>query len=210
MSAKETAVIPESPLTPEQKVSRLVNMVDKGLIFDFGEKREPNLRQQACDFSIALVKRAFEREAESDDAYKGIALTTYQTSDVHLFFGETDEEVPFSHGITVVDVEGKPFLIDLTFCQFMNPDGGPLHEGRLNTSVSSATPLAQELLANGFIALTEENLREYLRLTTKRENPSYLQKVTLAGLQQAPTVPLDFSDYYHGYELWELDECLDA
>lgn len=100
----------------------------------------------------------------------------------------------FGHGFNVVEINGTPFLIDLSFSQFIGPDGMLVQAGdNKNSGISSDHPLAQQLLRDGCIPLSDENLRTYMRFMCTYE-PDYLKDVTTDLLQRVKVLPFAMDD----------------
>ena len=88
--------------------------------------------------------------------------------DIHLHQAADAFGDGFRHAFVVVKMpDGKPYLVDCTFRQFFQPDNeGPDRigePGRIMRADRRGRAIADELLANGFIELTDEVAAAYGR-----------------------------------------------
>jgi hypothetical protein len=140
----------------------------------------------------------------------GMDTATYQTLDVHAgLAGEDADSFSFGHYFTVTDINGQLFLSDHTFGQFVNPETGAIHGDATPTGQNAADhPIIQDLYTKGFFKLTDETLREYLRITGDPSqaffNPAYADQATVAAFNtQTPyrrtvdTKPFRTGTAYH-------------
>ncbi len=148
--------------TPETSVIEVINDVEV-ILKPAGHLREAGSRMSICGIATDLVARAAEN--------RGVKAEKYQMHDVYLGFGGKVENST-RHEFDTVAIGGKNFLVDESFCQFIDPKTGDvgdvnLEEGRQVFEVEgnlATSPLASALLDTGYVELTDEVLREYLRL----------------------------------------------
>ena len=169
------------PRSPEQRVINIVQSVDQTLTRRLKEPRLPGNREEACTYSVALVDYAFKKELTQPNE-RSASVKTFQSADIHEFLGETDDSLPFPHGFSTVKIDNEQFLVDLTYCQFMSPNG-PIHNGIRQTEIESSTnQLANVLLKQGYVRLTNDVMQEFLRITTLNKHPDYRLNATLETL----------------------------
>jgi hypothetical protein len=103
-------------------------------------------------------------------------------------------DTTFGHGFNIATINGSAFIMDLSFAQFMGPDG-ELRQGGddKTTGMPNDHPLAQQLLHDGFVPLTDENLRTYMRLLSTYQ-PDYLDDVTTDLLRRTAAIPFAVDD----------------
>lgn len=103
-------------------------------------------------------------------------------------------ETTFGHGFNVIDINHEPFLVDLSFSQFVGSDG-MLARGadNLSSGIPTDHPLAQQLLHDGFIPLNNESLRTYMRFLCTHQ-PEYLGNVTVDLLDRVNPLPFEVDD----------------
>jgi hypothetical protein len=148
---------------PEELVGEIVSDADRPLNAS-GELRAAGNRVSCCGLAVDLVARAVEN--------RGAKAEIYQVNDVYLGFGGKNENST-RHGFNTVTVNNKEFLTDVSFCQFIDPETGDVgdiryrEKGKLVLAVQgnlATSPLASALLRSGYVELTDEVLKEYLRL----------------------------------------------
>ncbi len=168
----------------EASVARVIQRVEFVLNKDGMSPRTAGARTGYCGFASDLVRRA----AEVD----GFEAHTYQVMDIHGKLGGNHRD-SFQHGFNILDIEGNQFLADESFGQFVNPQTGLIHQGITLTSGSVADhPVAEALIRDGFIPLTEENFAEYLRATTSARDKSYIGAVKISDITSDPALRIDY------------------
>lgn len=96
----------------------------------------------------------------------GFRSDLFQVRDLNTLRG-IPGEASMIHGFTVLtDKEGKHFLIDLSFCQFMDPTTSKVRYSFGEFSRPDPTGLAKKFIWPGYVELTDKTLAEYLKLTT--------------------------------------------
>lgn len=91
---------------------------------------------------------------------------------IHAYYDDPEiksmEKSDFRHGFNVIWINDVPFIVDLTFSQFFMGEGDTLTQGGddLSSGVSRDDTVAQALIHTGFLPLTDENLRTYMRFLT--------------------------------------------
>ncbi len=113
---------------------------------------------------------------------KGKRAFSYDIADLHdLFFPKNQYNRIFSHGIVLEgDANGKPIrLWDMTIEQFIDPDTKRFLQSNLSAENSI---VIKQLMEQGYIDITPENLFEYLKLTSclipSLEEDNHLQNIT--------------------------------
>lgn len=105
----------------------------------------------------------------------GQACTAYHLQDlglpadkihIHQAANAFGDAASFRHAFVVAEMpDGKAYLVDCTFRQFFRPDDdGPNHvgePGRIMRGTRRGREIANELLANGFVELTDEVASAY-------------------------------------------------
>ena len=187
---------PERFAAAEQLMSNLVERTERGL----AELRiEP--RDQRRPGSCNLIPGILMYCAHCDAQQSGYELQAqaYQVNDLHraaarrtpAIDDERAERDSFYHAFNVITVNGYSFLADLTFAQFRGPDDR-IREQALDTSIAFSTnELAGTLVAAGYVPLTDENLREYLRITSAINDHAYLKGVTAAILSTVAALDME-------------------
>ncbi len=182
--------------TPEIVLSRII--AEAEAIFERrGVPREFGKRGNFCGFASDLVKRAAERG--------GIETTqTRQLLSVHREFGNTDDRSALQHAFNTLKIGENAYLVDLSFCQFVDPKTGEIRQANIKGGGSAEDyPQLSQLMRNGFIVLTDGSLREYLKMTTSATDKSYIDSATVDKLLAQKSL-----EYDHDEE--ELDEFLDG
>jgi|GEM_PF-5515593 len=201
---------PEVAQTPELLLTQLIDRVDEALTRGGVPPRLErrwgwcNIVPDALGYSARhegymaatyQVKKMHETAAgippppefSDDEPYEVfLAAATAYTDGL----SETEKQVAelaFSHGFSIVTIQGAPFMVDLTFSQFMGEDGfikagPPEHTPRSGRTTDD--PLAQRLYYQGYAPLTSETLSDYLRLTTAMSDPTYINDVTIELLER--------------------------
>jgi len=122
----------------------------------------------------------------------------YQVYDMHrTLAGEDMYTQAFGHGVTIMHVGETVFLGDPTFGQFTTGETVKQFDP-CDTGVPADDPFVQEIVTNGFVELTDENLRNYLRATTA-EGPvdlGYIDTATTLGTLAivSPRTNIEYSD----------------
>lgn len=195
----ETGVgIVEQEAAPEKYIGELVARAEKPYE-SLGAARKPGERFGVCGVTSDLVRRSGENA--------GFDVKSFQIANVHKALGVASDSEAFTHGFNVVSVDGAPFLVDISFCQFIDPQTGEIHQfNAVKTGVKyGESPVAKELLEKGYVELNDETYREYLRITSSSSDKRYIQNATVENLV-SPTSGLTI-DYDHSLK-W-LDKSLD-
>ena len=153
-------------------------------------------RNGYCGFASDLVKRAAER--------KGINAHVLQVMNIHEALGSSIQ-TSFQHAFNILDFGGEKYIVDESFCQFMDPELNNISQGKGHESGMIVDhPISQVLLKDGFTRLTDDSLRAYLRATSSATDKSYIDTASLEILSN----PLVNLSYDHTPE--ELDVYLDG
>lgn len=197
------AGVGEATQSPEILATQLIERVERGL----SELHVPPRDQREwgwCNFVPDAVTYCAIQDGK-ENGYQVQSLN-YLTKDLHRvaagvvpdrnsedyakFYQDT-----FAHQFNVLVIKGKPFLVDLTFSQFVGPNGNIWYGAKgIDTDISNDHPLAQQLLHAGFAPLTNENLQDYLRMTTISEDKSYIGNVTTDLFTEVQPRPFDPED----------------
>lgn len=166
---------PKETRTPEQIVAAAVSQAD-ALFVREGMPRIPGGRGMICGLVADVVNRVAEREG-------GIESNGYDLRNIHEQMGVADKYGTFQHEPNILRVGSQLFVVDISFCQFLDPQTGEIRQGRFNTRIPYADNLlAQELLSKGYFPLTDESLRDYLNISSASPDRSYIQTATLGKL----------------------------
>lgn len=192
----------EKPVGLEQKIRPIINSVDNVLTREYGEQRIAGTRAESCGISSYLIQRAAQLQ--------GLPAHVYQAYTMHSQFSGTENNNSFRHSFAVIgnlsshekNPAELPQLVDLTFTQFLDAQTARL-KNQTVTYTRKTSEIIQALVDKGSFPLTDENFREYLRITTFDENPTYIQNVTASSLLNV--TPLNVRDQF---ETEELDEML--
>jgi hypothetical protein len=113
----------------------------------------------ACGLSSDIVRRVGKNI--------GVGTEVYQA--VNIPRGLANGGESFSHAFNVARVGQQPYIVDLTYGQFVPEGGGFLNQGsHLVSSVDSSSPLVRQLLTKGYAPMTEGNLNIYLQSLSSR------------------------------------------
>lgn len=169
---------PETVESVERDVVRIIERVENAYLERYPDKqREAGSRQGFCIEMSDLVEYVTKHESS-------LNVVRYPVQRIHKHLGGPEEIVnAFGHDFSIVGNKEEKFLVDLSYSQFLD-SLGYIHVGDRESKIKSNHPVAQALLEKGYIRLTEENFREYLRITTLTEDPSHLSTVTLDDLNQ--------------------------
>lgn len=160
----------------EAKLAEIVNLVDGRLTTLFNEQKGFDRREHLCGPAAFMFKRKAQKE--------GIETDVWQNSDLHQTIGGTIEAKlkAFQHAIAIARLGDKHYLVDTAICQFIKPDGTiSVNQAGIaiedNNTHIQKEPVIQELYERGFIDLTDEKLRAFLRATTTDTTPAYVDMV---------------------------------
>jgi hypothetical protein len=128
----------------------------------------------------------------------GHEANTYQMRDVHEFFNagaadpELIREAAFGHAAATVKIGTALFLGEHTFGQFCDEDT-IRQSADQDTGIPSTDPLAQQLIQDCYVPLTDETLRAYLRRTTgaSPDVTEYIEEATVDQML-AKVTPLTY------------------
>jgi hypothetical protein len=140
---------------------------------------------QPQDLHFKAAGRKTEHEITHDD-YK-LDDQGYIINPDDMFKDPLQSEIArttFRHGVNIVTINGAPFIVDLSFSQFLQDDGmiGEPFTGK-SSGIPNDHPIAQALMEDGFVPLTDDSLRAYLRLLSTTDH-NYLAGVTTNLLDQ--------------------------
>lgn len=162
----------ETNLTPEQRVVAVVSQAD-ALFVREGMPRVPGQRGMICGLAVDVVTRVASRAGELES-------NGYDLRNVHEQMGVADKQDVFQHEFNILRAGTQLFLVDIAFCEFLDPKTGEIRQGRYKTGILYAdNPLAQELISKGYFLMTDESLRGYLNISSASPDKSYIQAATL-------------------------------
>lgn len=144
--------------------------------------REHGFRSGYCDFAAGLSAVVAE--------HLGMRADLMQVADINLM-----RDIPrgesFSHAFAVIaDKKGDGYLMDLSFCQFVDPFTGRVRQDiRTDPTDPLGGPFAEQFIMPGFVKLTDKTLNQYLYLLTKKREGAKQMKVGTV-LSQAPKLDL--------------------
>ncbi|MFZ3301209.1 MAG: GNAT family N-acetyltransferase [Microgenomates group bacterium] len=167
-------------------IDAVVKRVDEALTRS-GEPNGVGCRNTLCETSAGFVK--------ADAEISGLDANNYDLIQVLNKMGIPTESISLNrnnHVITVVvDKNGKRYLSDLTIGQFDNID--------LNS------PIAKQLLKDGYFEMTDSNLNEYLKLFIKID----FEKISVNifdSINPHPILSADMLDQYFSGKAINLRE----
>jgi len=148
----------ESISVSSDDITQIVSLADASLLRYTGVPKETlGGRMGCCGLASNIV--AFEAEN------MGASSRIYQVKDILTALGVSSKE-SFQHAFTIVETENGIYLVDLSFSQFMDPISGLIRQNPVSSGISIHDPFAQQLLSQGYVELTQENLIRYLELTS--------------------------------------------
>lgn len=186
MSIQESAVSTQ----PEDRLIRGLISITEQDIACHGPESDPMPSRDAglaldgwCDFTTMIVCHFARRNSMSS--------RMVQAAYMHLYLSGQPNGVPredvFGHvlGIVSIDrrqIDGLPYLVDRTFGQFCVHK--TISQGNIDSGISTDDPLAQMLVTHGYAPLTDDTLRQYLRLTSSNRPDSfaYIDTATVEAL----------------------------
>ncbi len=127
-----------------------------------------------CGLSIETVKLIGEKS--------GMNVDGYQIEHINKARGIYRPH-SFGHAFEIVtQADGKKFLVDLTFPQFLDPKTKTILQKqpwRVETDISISDPIADRLQKDGYIPLNQFVYGHYLDMTTdvKRANKATLEQL---------------------------------
>lgn len=161
---------PEHAPNPEATIAQAVGYVDS-FHNRLGDIRAPGNRKERCG-DIA-------RQVQMSAAKEGLSLPMIEIPKLHGLFGG-DPRKAFMHYANLGDDLGV--LVDLTFCQFVDESGRISQVENSFSGLVSDSRVAEMLLRDGMIPLTDETLRGYLSVTTVGDK-SYIASATVEALR---------------------------
>ena len=174
----------ETSIPTENKLQSIIERTEAGVSRTQATKgydeqpRQPGKRINMCGvYSDAVTHLSRQVGLKSD---------IFQVRKLHelLVFNHMKID-PDQHAFsTVTGPDGQSFLVDLSIGQFLQGE-------RIN---QQNNPLIQELLQNGYVPLTDDNLQQYLLFTNpKMDHHSLkrLKKVRVSDLSRVPSLDYD-------------------
>lgn len=155
----------------EQIARRVAGVIAKvdSVMDRCGEPRVAKGRLGCCGLTSDLVKRAAERT--------GMRGYTFQALTIHEDYGANPLDA-FQHAFNIVSSGSSQFIVDASFGQFVNLETGQIGDGGLISGLIEDNPIALRLLRDGYVPLTDESVRDYLRATTGALDKSHTQRIT--------------------------------
>ncbi len=171
----------EQMLPTKSTLKLLVDLVEDGAkSFQQSsyQPREHGLRDNSCDFMSGLTSVIAEQ--------LGLKAEILQVGDINQMRG-IQREHSFSHEFTIVtDGDGKRFLVDLSFCQFIDPFTGKIYRGaRAKDSDPDGGALAPRFITPGFVPLDDKTLNEYIRLLTRSGAHPDIDRLSVSSVLDA-------------------------
>lgn len=170
----------------ERKLRRIISRAERVNTGTFGRLPLSERTTNSCGLVTDVFKYCLEDEAKRG-GNAGWTANTYQLIDIHLAAAGVESPSDprydtilvdaFQHGINVAKIDDKRYLVDLSFGQFALPNG---KGSRVKNPQSK---VAMALMTRGYVPLTNDNLREYLSLTTLNDH-DYTTSVTVDVLDK--------------------------
>jgi hypothetical protein len=187
----KVAPLPEGVVTdyeilssPEEELQGLIDRFEQGWASIGGGPRDQR-KFGDCNSVPDILAGIAADEHERNGLQAEVKL--FQLENLHTAAGGFGLEA-FRHGFNTINISDQSFLVDLTFGQFLGTSGnleaGPKMGGkfadmkRLSSGAPNDTPFVQEIIAKGYVPLTDDNLREYVRITSMAKDKSYSENVT--------------------------------
>lgn len=184
------------------QIAAVVSQVDT-VLERIGAPRVAGYRGVKCGLTADLVKRAAE--------IQGMRSDILQVSNVHESLGGNKRDA-FLHAFSLTRNGTNAFLVDPSFCQFLDSQDNRIvcasaeedasAYGDLVSGTTSDHPIALDLLRRGYVELTQDSLRAYLRATTAGDK-AYIDGVRVEDVLGNPSFTLDYMDAVE-----ELDDYL--
>lgn len=149
-------------LPTQQALEVVIEFAEKGLsaaLQKDAPPRSPGERRGYCGLSADLTAAVGE--------LLGMRAHVFQVKDLNELRG-VPGDASFTHVFSVLsDERDRNFLVDISFCQFMDPRTGQVFR---SDTIPTTTPsdLPQQFLQPGFVELTNSVLNDYLQLTTQQ------------------------------------------
>lgn len=189
----------------EQKLRSAMSRYDESWLADMGYPREAS-EWGDCNIGPDMIGHVVLDEARRH----GFSATSkrYQLRRVHEAAGGSFEDA-FQHAFNIVNIDDEAFLVDTTFAQFFGEngligDGAREYREKVNSGVSNDNPLAVALKIDGYVPLTPENFKEYLRITSKSPHREYTDTADPVLLGEVPELEAEFTHadaIKRGYDL---------
>lgn len=182
-SPQDQRVVTASQEVSEREVliKRIVEEADEKLLAMSGEPRVAGKRLSLCGASANIVRDVAE-------AF-GLTAPGYQSNRAHRRFGGSSAgDNGFSHVVNIVRDGERIYLIDLTLGQYVHPETGRIsHAGGIISSGSiSDHPIVTDLIRDGYIELTDESFRAYIRATSGVTDKSYIDDIRIEEFLSDP------------------------
>lgn len=198
-SRSKSIALPKGIVSHEKESSpqeRLIEIIDR---FERGWTAEGrSTRDQRHWGDCNMAPDIFSFVALDEGKRRGFEVMPriYQLKDLHATAGGSRDDA-FQHGFNTITIGDSSYLVDLTFPQFLGDNGklqwGPKDKGyeRYSSGIPNDNPLAQELVTQGFVPLTDENLQEYLRITSYAEDRTYVRNMKVELLSEITPRPIE-------------------
>lgn len=151
----------DQTITTELALPILVEVTEDTMQYGLSGKiapRAPGSRSGYCGFTSSHVAVVGEQLGLQADIFQVMQLNTHRG---------VPSEASMKHAFTVLtDARGKRFIVDLSFCQFVDPETSGVRYYDLHAPDAEAVEFAKQFTWPGFTELTDESLAKYLRLTT--------------------------------------------
>ncbi len=173
-------------------ITGVITQVDE-VLDRVGGPRMPGYREGICGIAADLVKRAAE--------LRGMKAYTVQNRRVHSRFGR-DRVRSFLHGFNLVRDGEASYLVDESFCQFIDARTQQIRAGEVVSGSLQDHPIALELLEKGYVELTDESVKAYLRASASGEK-GYIDSITAQDVLENSSFTLPYIE-----DVRELDKYL--
>lgn len=151
-----------------QSIETMVHLADGILENNYGQGKNPGERKMLCSRTADILKVEADISENWETSFPEI-------SQINYFRGVEFNDSFYDHTPVIMTnkTDGKKYIVDLTFSQFVDPETKEIvykniDDEEISTSISSETePLVRELLVNGYVDY--ESLDDYLNLMVKPE-----------------------------------------
>ncbi|MDP2649764.1 MAG: hypothetical protein Q8P10_02875 [bacterium] len=161
-------------------------------------RRVAGNRSGMCSFFPDMVRYCVEKTGGNN--------VTHKTDYIHRFYRGFDDGYCLGHAFNLVTINGIKFLVDLSFCQYVKPDGiasqykpgdyelpDLIRLARFKGYKNPNHPLAQKLIIDGYVLPENRTFRDYLDIATY-DRPKYLKTAKVTDLDRVKPCHQEWSN----------------
>ncbi len=179
----------EQEPTPSARLENVIERFERGWVARGNSDSRSTRMWGDCNLGPDILGYVLNDQSQRD-GFDAVSKKV-QLLDLHSLASGNRYPEAFQHGFNLLTIDGEKFLADVTFGQFLGEDGTLQWAGSPNFSsgVSNDNPLAVQLVEDGYVPLTNENLYEYLRITSQEKDRSYVKNINVEMLDQVRELP---------------------